>query len=90
MRNIKEINIKTRPYNFFHDMIDIKNFDLNLLNIDKISIKSAESFIYNVRYITLRSLDHANIDGKNLLYLIFNKIGKLSSNQIIIYLFIKY
>ena len=35
MGSIKEINIKHRTYNLFDDMINIKNFDLNLLKIDK-------------------------------------------------------
>ena len=30
---VKIINIKNRTYYFFHDMINIKNFDLNLLKI---------------------------------------------------------
>ena len=34
MGSIKEINIKNRTY-FFDDMINIKNFDSNLLKIDK-------------------------------------------------------
>ena len=35
MASIKEINIKNRTYYFFNDMIDIKNFDSDLLKIDK-------------------------------------------------------
>ena len=35
MGNIKEISIKNRTYNFFDGMINIKNFDSNLLKIDK-------------------------------------------------------
>ena len=35
MGNIKEINIKTQTYYFFDDMINIKDFDPNLLKIDK-------------------------------------------------------
>ena len=34
MGSIKEINTKNRTY-FFDDMINIKNFDSNLLKIDK-------------------------------------------------------
>ena len=29
MRSFREINIKNRPYHFFNDMINIKNFDPN-------------------------------------------------------------
>ena len=39
MGNIKEINIKNQTYYFSDDTINIKNFDLNLLKIDKKSYK---------------------------------------------------
>ena len=39
MRSIKQINIENHPYYFFNDLINIKNFDPNLLDIDKISVK---------------------------------------------------
>ena len=35
MGNVKEINIKNRKHYFFDDMINIENFDSNLLKIDK-------------------------------------------------------
>ena len=35
MENIKQININNRTYYFFHDMINIEDFDSNLLKIDK-------------------------------------------------------
>ena len=35
MGNVKEINIKNRTHYFFDDMINIENFDSNLLKIDK-------------------------------------------------------
>ena len=35
MGNIKQINIKNRTYYFFNDMINIKDFDANLREIDK-------------------------------------------------------
>ena len=55
-------------------MINIKNFDTSLLNIDKILFKSIDAFIYNIKCITMKSLDHANIDSENSLYLIFNNV----------------
>ena len=39
MGNRKEINLKIRTYYFFDDMINIKNFDSNLLKIDRKSYK---------------------------------------------------
>ena len=41
MGEVKEINSKNRTYYFFDDMIDVKNFHLNLLKIEK---KSHEDF----------------------------------------------
>ena len=35
MGNIKQINIKNRTFYFFNDMINIKDFDPNLLKIEK-------------------------------------------------------
>ena len=31
----KQMNIKNRTYNFYNDLIDIKNFDPKLLKLDK-------------------------------------------------------
>ena len=35
MEEIKQINIKNRIYYFNNDRIDLKNFDANLLKVDK-------------------------------------------------------
>ena len=40
MGNIKQVNIKNRTYYFFNNMINIKEFDSNLLKIDKMSYKN--------------------------------------------------
>ena len=37
----KENRSENRPYYFFSDMVNIKDFDLSLLDIDKLSYKSA-------------------------------------------------
>ena len=42
-----QINIKNRTYYVFNDMINIKDFDSSLLNIDKKSYKNIG--IYNIR-----------------------------------------
>ena len=68
---MKQINIENHPYYFFNDMINFKYFEPNLLNIAKISFKSTDAVIYNIKYITMKSLYHANIDTENPLYLIF-------------------
>ena len=42
MGNIKEINIKYRTCYFFDDMINAKDFDSNLLKLDKKSYKNTD------------------------------------------------
>ena len=48
MGNIKEINIKNRTYYFFDDMINNKNFDSNLLKIDKTYTKAVTFIILDI------------------------------------------
>ena len=55
MGEVKQINIKNRTYYFYNDMINIKNFDLILLKIDKKSYKDIG--IYNIGYITVKKID---------------------------------
>ena len=74
MRNIKQFNILNRKYHFFNDIINIKNFDQNLLKIDKKPYKNTD--IYYIGYITIKSIsDYENIHSVNPLYLIINKAG---------------
>ena len=81
MKKIKQINIKNRKYYFFNDMINIKDFDLSLLKIDK---KSYENIgIYNIGYITIKKIDdYENIYSVNSLYLMIGKvIGDIEENN---------
>ena len=68
MRNITEINNKNRTYYFFDDMINIKNFDPNLLKIDKTSYKNID--IYYIGYTTIKDSDYVKMNSVNPLYLI--------------------
>ena len=73
MGNIKQINIKSRTYYFFNDMINIKEFDSSLLKIDKKSYKNI--VIYYIGYITMKSIsDYENINSVNPLYLIISEV----------------
>ena len=69
MGEIKEINIKNQSYYFFDEIIDIRNFNSNLLKIGK---KSHEDFdIYYIGYVTIKKFnDCKNIHSVNPLYLI--------------------
>ena len=65
MGKAKQINIKNRTYYFYNDMVNIKKFDPNLLNIDKIAFKTTNVVIYNIT---------VNINHENPLYLSFNYV----------------
>ena len=71
MGGIKQINIKTRTYHFYNDMINFKNFESNLLKIDRKSYKNI--CIYNVGYVTIKKVDDCeNIYSANPLHLHVN------------------
>ena len=72
MGNIKEINIKNQTYYFFNDMINIANFDPNLLKIDKKSYKNID--IYYIGYIPMKDSDYVKIKSVNLLHLIISEV----------------
>ena len=60
-------NIKNRIYYFFHGIINIKDFDPNLLKIDK----NRQNYI---GYFTMKNSDYVKINSVNLLYLIIDKV----------------
>ena len=72
MGKIKEIDIKNWTYYLFDDIINIKDFDSNLLKIDKKSYKKID--IYYIGYMTMKNSDYVRTDSVNPLYLIIDKI----------------
>ena len=54
MAEVKQINIKNRTCYFYNDMINLKNFEPNLLKIDRKSYKNVG--IYNIGYIIIKKL----------------------------------
>ena len=71
MGEVKQISIKNRTYYFYNDMINLKNFEPNLLRIDRKSYKNIG--IYNIGYITIKKIDdYENIYSANPLYLNVN------------------
>ena len=74
MEGIKQLNIKNNTYYIYDDIIDIKNFQSNLLKIDKKPYKDFD--IYYIGYITIKKFDkfsdHENIHSVNPLYLIIH------------------
>ena len=54
MGKVKQIEIRNRTYYFYNDIINIEEFDSNLLKIDKKSYKDID--IYYIGYITIKKL----------------------------------
>ena len=72
MGNIKEINAKNWTYYLFHDTINVKDFDSNILKIDKKSYKSTD--IYYVWHITIKDFNYVKVNSVNALYLIIGEV----------------
>ena len=61
-------NIKNRTYYFFDYVININDFDSNLLKIDKNSQK-------NIDYITIKESDYVKIHSVNTSQQLINKVN---------------
>ena len=71
MGEVNQIIIKNRAYYFYNDMINLKNFEPNLLKIDRKSYKNIG--IYNIGYIAIKKIDNYEIIySVNPLYLQVN------------------
>ena len=71
VKEVKQIEIKNRTYYFYNDIINLENFDSNLLKIDKKHYKGIN--IYYIGYITIKKIDDCeNIYSVNPLYLLVN------------------
>lgn len=77
MGQIKEINIKSCTYYLFNDMVNIKNFDPNCVEIDKTSYKNID--ICYIGCITIK--DHVNIHSVNPLYCIIDKADDFTAGN---------
>ena len=67
---VRQLNIKGRPYYFYNDLINIKNFNINNLKLDKKGV--LDNNVYYIDYITEKS--QWNVNSVNPLYLMINKI----------------
>ena len=64
---VTDINIKSRTYYFFNDIISIENFDVNNIKIDEKSYKNI--LTYHIGYVTIKK--ELKIYSVNPLYHIF-------------------
>ena len=62
---IKDIDIKNRTYYIFDDIINIKNFDPNNIEIDKKSSKNI--LICYIGYVMIKDSKHKKFYSGNLL-----------------------
>ena len=74
MENIKEINIENRTYYLFDDMINIENFNPDLLKIDKKTYKNIG--IYFIGYITIKDSKYVNTQSENPSYIITGEVDR--------------
>ena len=82
MGETKQINIKNRIYYFYNDQIDLKDFDVRLLKIDKKDYNEID--IYYIGYVTIKKIgDYNNINSVNPLSLMISEmIGHFECNSI--------
>ena len=66
----KEIDIKDRTDYFYNDLLNIKNFDPNMLKLDKKTVLNHG--VYYIGYVTKKI--EWDINSVNPLYLMINKI----------------
>ena len=69
---MKEIK-KNWTYDFYHDMINIKTFDQNLLKINKKLFKKNIDIYYNWSF-TVKDFDYVYIHSVNPLYFIIGGV----------------
>ena len=67
---IWQLNIKGRTYYFHNDLINIKNFSINNLKLDKKGVLGND--VYYIGYITKKP--QWDVNSVNPLYLIINRI----------------
>ena len=67
---IRQLNIEGKTYHFYNDLIDIKNFNINNIKLDKKGVLGND--VYYIGYIT--SKPRWNVNSVNPLYLMTNRI----------------
>ena len=84
MGEVEQIKCKYQTYFLYNDMINLKDFELNLLKIDKKYYKEINNF-YNGYITILKNDDFESIYHVNSLYLRINHasgyIEKQSGNK---------
>ena len=73
MGKVEQTNIKNRTHYFYNDRINLKDFDVELLKIDKKDYNEID--IYYTGYVTVKKIANcSNISSVNPLYLMANEM----------------
>ena len=64
----KDVDIKNHKYYFVVDIINIKNFDPNKIEVDEKSYK--DILIYYIGYVMIKNSKYMKINNVNPLYLL--------------------
>ena len=67
---IRQLNVESRTYHFYNNLINIKNFNTNKLKLDKKGVLSND--VYYIGYVTKKPQWH--VFSVNPLYLMINRI----------------
>ena len=70
---VKNIDKTNCMYYFFNDIMNIKNFDLNIIKIDEKLYKNI--LIYYIEQVMIKDAKYVNINSVSSLYLIFCKMN---------------
>ena len=70
MTATKQLNVKNRSYYFYNDLINIANFEVNNLKLEKKNINGLD--IYYIGYVYKKP--DWNVNSVNPLYLMINRI----------------
>ena len=68
---MRQLNIKNTTYYFYNDLINLSNFSVNNLKIDKKTWKDID--IYYIGYVDKNKPENWKVNGVNPLYLMVKK-----------------
>ena len=70
----KDMSIKIQTFHFSNDLIRIKNFDWEKIEIGEKSYQSI--LIYYIGYVMIKDSNYVKINRVNSLYLFFDKVNE--------------
>ena len=79
---ITQIDLKNQTYYFYNDIIELENFDSDLLKIDRKPYRDINT--YNIGYITIKKIDaYKSICGVNPLYFCINQTSGYIEEKVV-------